>query len=156
MGTSVCVMTAGAGVVAAPVSGELAPGAGLPAGLFWRVAVICLVDVSSVVLRPGAAGPWGWAGELAAPGVFPDPGEDEEEPEEELGELPAPIGLLPLLDDGEDPLLDEPGVVPCAGCSGCGAGCEPLLELEPAGLLLEPDGGVDPSLEEPPWAGCSG
>lgn len=57
MGTRVWVITAGAEDDVPALPGELAPGAGLPAGLFARVAVICLVDVSSVVLRPGAAGP---------------------------------------------------------------------------------------------------
>lgn len=90
-------------------------------------------------------------------GLLPVPPDGEgDEPSAGLGELPAPTGLFPFPEDGEDPPLDGLEELPCAGCSGCGAGCEPLLELEPIGLLLEPDEGVDPSLEEPPCAGCSG
>lgn len=121
----VSVTTAGRELLLLP-SRELALGAAarpVPTGLLpCRVAVVCLVDVCSVVMRPGGAGPWGefpapigllampevallagagdcwiWTGELPEFGaVFP-------RPDEEPGELPVEIiGLLSLPGDGEE------------------------------------------------------
>lgn len=130
MGISVCVTTKGRGLLL-PLSGELAPGPAVPAGLLppGTVVVICRVDVCRVVLKPGAAAPcgklpawtgllpleelaplagcWGWAGE------FSELGEVDSWLDEESGEFPDPaMGLLPLVpDDGAEP--------PCSGCCGC-------------------------------------
>lgn len=67
---SVCVTLTGRELLL-PLSGELVPGAAVPAGLLpaGTVAVLGLVEIFRVVLRPGAAGP---CGELPAwPGLLP-------------------------------------------------------------------------------------